>query len=76
MKKIIGSLGVVVIAAVMFFSANNLTESSSDISLAELITFNVENANSEGGSVTCHLVSADLCILTNFGAYQGYRVNR
>lgn len=44
MKKIIGILGVAVIAATMFFSVNNLTGSSSDVSLASLIGMNSANA--------------------------------
>lgn len=44
MKKIIGILGVVMIAGVMFFSTNNLNGSDSDTSLARLITMNTANA--------------------------------
>ncbi|WP_269243387.1 hypothetical protein [Flavobacterium limnophilum] len=48
MKKILGILGVAVIAATMFFSTNNVNGSSSDASLASLITLNTANAqNSE-----------------------------
>jgi hypothetical protein len=52
MKKIIGILGVAVIAAAMFFSANNVSGSSSDIGLASLMNMNVAHADSEGGT-TC-----------------------
>jgi hypothetical protein len=43
MKKIIGVLGVTVIAATMFFSNNNAM-SGSDISLASLVGMNSANA--------------------------------
>ena len=44
MKKIIGILGIVVIAATMFFSANEVNGSNSDISLTSLMTLNSANA--------------------------------
>jgi hypothetical protein len=47
MKKIIGILGVVMIAATMFFSANGVNSSSSDTSLADLVGMNAANAQSE-----------------------------
>jgi len=55
MKKLIGILGVAVIAATMFFSANNVSGSSSDISLASLMSMNNANAQSEiaGAPGTC-----------------------
>jgi hypothetical protein len=46
MKKIIGILGVVMIVATMFFSANNVIESDSDASLAGIIAINSANAES------------------------------
>ncbi|WP_026712494.1 hypothetical protein [Flavobacterium daejeonense] len=48
MKKIIGVLGVAVIAATMFFSANNANGFNSDTSLASLITMNEAHAGAEG----------------------------
>lgn len=48
MKKIIGILGVAVIAATMFFSANAVNGSANDTSLAGLIAMNT--ANAEGGT--------------------------
>lgn len=47
MKKVIGILGVAVIAATMFFSANGVNSSASDSSLASLM--NMNSANAEGG---------------------------
>lgn len=47
MKKIIGILGVAVIAAMMFLTTNVLTGSKSDVSLASLIAVNTANAQSE-----------------------------
>lgn len=44
MKKIIGVLGVVMIAATMFFSANNVNSSNGDLDLANLITMSSANA--------------------------------
>lgn len=49
-EKIIGILGVAVIAATMFFNTNNASGSPSDISFAGLIT--MANAQSEGGKYT------------------------
>jgi hypothetical protein len=73
MKKVLGILGIAVIAAAMFFTTNNVNEST-DSSLSSFVGMNSANAEDGGsGYVRCALVSADLCILTNFGAYQGYR---
>jgi hypothetical protein len=44
MKKIIGILGVAVIAVAMFFSTNNVNGSTVDSSLANLLTLNSANA--------------------------------
>lgn len=54
MKKIIGILGVAVIAATMFFSANNVNGSSSDASLASLVGMNSANAEVVTGEAGCH----------------------
>ncbi|MFA9189550.1 hypothetical protein [Flavobacterium magnesitis] len=43
MKKILGILGVAVIAATMFFSSNNMS-TTEDTSLAGLIALNAANA--------------------------------
>lgn len=48
MKKIIGILGVAVIAATMFFNTNNLCSSSPDLSLVNLIKMNTANAELDG----------------------------
>ena len=44
MKKIIGILGVAVIAMAMFFSTNNLNSSNEDLELASLIAIDTANA--------------------------------
>lgn len=49
MKKIIGILGVAVIATTMFFSANNVNDSTKDISLSSLISLNNANATENSG---------------------------
>lgn len=46
MKKIIGILGVVIIAATMFFT-NNTNVTSSDTNLASLMNMNVAHAQTE-----------------------------
>ena len=52
MKKLIGILGVAVLAATMFFSANNVAGSNSDASLASLVGMNSANAEElPGGPV-------------------------
>jgi hypothetical protein len=61
MKKIIGILGVAVIAATMFFSANNLTGSSSDASLASLVGMNSANAETMAWGCRYTGVSGDYC---------------
>lgn len=48
MKKLIGILGVVVIAMAMFFSANPINSSNIDLNLADLITMNTANAEVPG----------------------------
>jgi len=73
MKIIIGILGVAMIAATMFFSANNVNVSSSDASLASLMGMNT--ANAETSYIVCHLVSRDLCgIINNSTWVIGYGV--
>ena len=54
MKKIIGILGIAVIAAAMFFSTNNVNGSSSDTSLASLMSLNSANAEVITGEAACH----------------------
>jgi len=49
MKKIIGIVGVAVIAAAMFFTTNKVNGSGLDTSLASLIGMNAANAESTGG---------------------------
>lgn len=44
MKKIIGFLGVAVIAATMFLNSNNVNNSSNDLKLASLLSINTANA--------------------------------
>lgn len=64
MKKIIGILGVAVIAVTMFFNTNNASDSGSDVSLASLMNMNIAYATGEyscsatagcpnNGSVSC-----------------------
>ena len=53
MKKIIGILGVAVIAATMFYSANAVNVSKTDLNLASLVSMNTANAEVEGSGVTC-----------------------
>jgi hypothetical protein len=52
MKKIIGVLGLAVIAATIFFSANNVSGSISDASLASLTSLNEAHADAETNT-TC-----------------------
>jgi hypothetical protein len=64
MKKIIGVLGVAVIAATMFFSANVENGSTSDASLASLLGMNSANAEwQDGGGEKCKCtnISSDVC---------------
>ncbi|WP_417941934.1 hypothetical protein [Flavobacterium sp. RS13.1] len=67
MKKIIGILGVGVIAATMFFSANNLNGSSSDTSLASLINMNVANAEIDPDGEVEDEVACKYTITINVG---------
>jgi hypothetical protein len=67
MKKIIGILGVAVIAVAMFFSSNAVNSSMGDLNLASLISLN--NANAECGappscSSVCHSNPYFHCVLT------------
>ncbi len=48
MKKIIGILGVAVIAATMFFNTNLKNTSGTDLNLASLMTMNEAYAGTEG----------------------------
>ena len=48
MKKIIGVLGVAVIAVAMFFSANAVSGNSTNTDLASLMTLNKAHADAEG----------------------------
>ncbi len=52
MKKVIGILGVAMIAAAMFFNTNLVNDSTKDISLSSLISLNNANATEgTGGSI-------------------------
>lgn len=73
MKKIIGILGVAVIAATMFFNTNNVNGYSSDASLASLVTLNSANAqNSEGSGINCNSLCTyrfyQTCTYTQLGS--------
>lgn len=48
MKKIIGILGVAMIAATIFFSTNWVSGSTADTNLASLIRVNSANAETDG----------------------------
>jgi hypothetical protein len=62
MKKIIGVLGVAVIAATMFFNTNGVNSSSSDSSLAGLLAMNTANAEyGSGEKCKCTNVQSDVC---------------
>ena len=61
MKKILGVLGVAVIAATMFFSANAVSGSTTDLNLASLISMNTANAE---GCDQCKVVTKILGINT------------
>lgn len=72
MKKIIGILGVAVIALTIFFASNNVTQIN-DTNLANLIGMNT--ANAEGDiCITCGYVSTDVCVTINYHQYIGYRM--
>jgi hypothetical protein len=58
MKKLIGILGVAVIAMAMFFSTNSLNNSSGDLDLASLL--NMNTANAEAGA-TVRMPTPVLC---------------
>jgi hypothetical protein len=77
MKKTIGILGVAMIAATMFFSANNVSSSSSDASLVSLMGMNSANAEvpiGNGKCYECGLVSYDVCMTINYKVHYGYLV--
>lgn len=74
MKKIIGILGIAVIAVAMFFSVNKLRNSSADSSLDNLISMNKANAEEGDICITCGYVSTDVCITINYHQYIGYRM--
>lgn len=59
MKKIIGILGILVIAIALFVNVNSMNNSSSDVSLASLIATNV--ANAEGSNPSCCNDPGDTC---------------
>jgi len=66
MKKILGILGVAVIAVAMFFNANNLTGFNNDINLTSLVNFN--SANAEGTSGTYWVKKHFDCTITVTGS--------
>ncbi|MBA0883952.1 hypothetical protein [Flavobacterium undicola] len=68
MKKIIGVLGVAVIAVAMFFSANAVNSSVADLNLNSLINLNVAHAEGETTPTCdtwCHPSPGYWCRLTN-----------
>ena len=50
MKKIIGIIGIAVIAMAVFFNANTMNGSNGDLDLANLIAMNIANAENTGGN--------------------------
>jgi hypothetical protein len=70
MKKIIGILGVAIIAVAMFFSANGVNTSSADTSLASLMTINAANAECRP-----HMPDAD-CPIWNVKIIVGWPENQ
>lgn len=68
MKKIIGILGVGVIATTMFFTANNVNGSSSaDTSLTSLLNMNVANAEIDPDGEVEDEVACKYTITINIG---------
>ena len=61
MKKIIGILGVVVIAVAMFFSTNAMNNSNGNFDLASLLALNTANAecNSCPGGINICRIAVD-----------------
>jgi hypothetical protein len=74
MKKIIGILGIAVIAATMFFSANGDSHSTTNKNLASLIGMNSANAEEGDICITCGWVSTDVCVTVDYHQYIGYRM--
>lgn len=61
MKKVIGILGVAVIAATMLFSTNIINSSKSDTSLAGLIAVNTANAENDPDGDNCTKLDNSSC---------------
>lgn len=70
MKKLIGILGVAVIAMAMFLNTNNMNSSNGDLDLANLLTMNTANAEDWGGigsnKCVCKPNQGNKCLPSNF----------
>ncbi|WP_269243377.1 hypothetical protein [Flavobacterium limnophilum] len=66
MKKILGILGVTVMAVTMFLSTNNTNGASSDVNLAGLFTFNSANAQTECDVKPNCATSDNVCYIDKF----------
>jgi len=66
MKKIIGILGIIIIAMTMFFNSETMVAFNSDTSLASLIKFNSANAEGSGSEMYWVKTHRD-CIITLTG---------
>ncbi|WP_281299289.1 hypothetical protein [Flavobacterium limnophilum] len=71
MKKILGILGVTVMAVTMFLSTNNTNGASSDVNLAGLIGIN--NANAENCDDYQYVTESDVTTTSIVYDYKGRR---
>jgi hypothetical protein len=72
MKKVIGILGVAVMATGIFVTTNNVTSTNAP-DLTSLVGLTPANAEL-GNCLTCGLVSYDVCVTVDYHQYIGYRV--
>lgn len=73
MKKIIGVLGIAILAMAIFFSTNSLSNSVGDLDLADLVGLN--NANAEcGPAPSCDSVCGWSTITTCYLRCEGNQI--
>lgn len=68
MKKIIGNVGLVIAAIVLFFSTNT---NENGLDIAQMIAINSANAENCTPGVDCNS-SNQICVIVNGYAYYGY----
>lgn len=62
-NKLIGTLGIAVMAMAMFFSTNVANSSNGELDLASLLEVNTANAECNGATFDAYCYTGSVCVL-------------